>query len=220
MLCDCPGASGVLQREHKYSRCLVVSSSSFSVMASRSARLRLRAASIDLWVMTGRPSAVLHSLRRGNGVGESQVERFLFTGGIAALNCDTGGVEEESEECVALLDAKVPFLVARLRSRCFRAASCSRLAASSFRARSTGSSDRGFRLLGLMFIVRMTGAAWIHPLVSTCATGQASRGNGDRQRCDLQSPWQPWLGWAINEKAGFGKCTKDLLRTTSSTSFL
>lgn len=131
--------------------------------------------------MTGRPSAVLHSLWRGAGVGESCVVRFLVMGGIVALNCDTGGVEEESEECVALLDTKVPFLVARLRSLNLLAASCSRFAASSFLARTTGSSDRGFRLFGLMLIVRMTGAAWIHRLVSICAVGRASRGNGDRQ---------------------------------------
>ena len=100
---------------------------------------------------------------------------------VAIDEGDVGGVEEESEECVALLDTKVPFLVARLRSRDFRAASCSRLAASSFLARATGSSDRGFRLLGLMLIVRMTGAACIHRLVSICAAGRASRGNGGRQ---------------------------------------
>lgn len=47
-----------LQREHRYSRCLKVSRSSFSVMASRSARPRLRAANMDLWVITGLPSAV------------------------------------------------------------------------------------------------------------------------------------------------------------------
>jgi hypothetical protein len=173
------GASGVWQREHRYSRCLFVSSSSFSVMTSRSARLRLRAASIDLWVMTGRPSAVLHSLWRGAGVGESRIEKFLVTGGLVALsNCDTGAVEEESEECVALLETKVPFLVARLRSLALSAASCSRFAASSFLARTTGSSDRGFRFLGLMLIVRMTGAAWIHQHISICAAGRASRGNG------------------------------------------
>jgi hypothetical protein len=194
--CDWPGASGVLQREHRYSRCLVVSSSSFSVIISRSARLRLRAASIDLCVMTGRPSAVLHSLWRGAGVGESRVEKFLVMGGIAALNCDAGGVEEESEECVALLDTKVPFLVARLRSRSFRAASCSRFATSSFLARTTGSSPRGFRLLGLMFIVRMTGAAWIHQHISTCASGRASRGNGEGQ-CATYSSFHgghDWIG--------------------------
>lgn len=89
----------------------------------------------------------------------------MVTGGLVAWNCDSGGVEEESEECVALLDTKVPSLVARLRSLNLLAASCSRFAASSFLARTTGSSDRGFRLLGLMLIVRMTGAAWITDLL-------------------------------------------------------
>jgi hypothetical protein len=148
-------------------------------MTSRSARLRLRAASIDLWVMTGRPSAVLHWLWRGAGVGESRVEKFLIAGGLVALsNCGTGAVEEESEECVALLDTKVPFLVARLRSRSLSSASCSRFAISSFLARTTGSSDRGFRFLGLMLIVLMTGAAWVQQIISICATRRASRGNG------------------------------------------
>ena len=66
--------------------------------------------------MTGRPSAVLRSLLRAAGVGESWIERWLVKRGIVALNFDTGGVDEESGECVALLDTKVPFLVARLRS--------------------------------------------------------------------------------------------------------
>ena len=105
----------------------------------------------------------------------------MVTGGIGALNCDTGGVEEESEECVALLDMKVPSLVARLRSRNLFAASCSRFATSSFLARTTGSNDRGFLLLGFMLIVLMTGAAWVHRLISICTAGRASRGYSKRQ---------------------------------------
>ena len=112
--------------------------------------------------MTGRPSAVLQSLGWAAG-GGLQVERFLVMGELAALNCDTGGVEEESEECVVLL-TKVPFRVARRRSRRLFAASCSRFAASSFRARTTGSTDSRFLLLALMLIVRMTGAAYVKRL--------------------------------------------------------
>lgn len=173
-------------------------------MASRSARLRLRAASIDLWVMTGLPSAVLHSLWRGAGVGESRVEIFLVTGGFVALViCDTGCVGEESEECVALLDTKVPSLVARLRSRNLLAASCSRFATSSFLARITGSNDRGFLLLGLMFIVRMTGAAWVRRLVSICTAGRASRGYGERQCATYSLHGSHVWTRGINQKASW-----------------
>jgi len=108
--------------------------------------------------MTGRPSAVLQSCLRAGG-GESRVEKFLVIEGFVALNGDNGGVEDESDECVVLLETNVPFLVARRRSRRLFAASCSRFAASSFLARITGSTESRFLLLGLILIVRMTGAA-------------------------------------------------------------
>lgn len=146
---------------------------------------------------------MLHSLWRAAGVGESSVEKFLVTGEIFALNCDTGGVEEESEECVALLGTKVPFLVARLRSWAFMEASCSRFATSSFLARITGSNDRGFLLLGFMLIVRMTGAACVHRLINMCAAGRASRGYSKR-KCATYS-LQGSHVWArgINEQASW-----------------
>ena len=113
--------------------------------------------------MTGRPSAVLHSLWRAAEAagGELRAEKFLVIGGFVALAGDSGGVEEESQECVVLLEMNVPFLVARRRSRRVFAASCSRFAASSFLARTTGSTESRFLLLALMFIVRMTGAAYV-----------------------------------------------------------
>jgi hypothetical protein len=134
-------------------------------MASRSARPRLRAANIDLWVMTGLPSAVHHSFRREtDSDGESRVEKFV-TPGFKALKGESGGVEEESKECVLLLAANVPLRVACRRSRRVLAASCSRLAASSFLLRTVGSRGRGCLLLDLILIVRMTGAAYVHRLL-------------------------------------------------------
>lgn len=85
-----------MQREHKYSLCFDVSRPSFSVMASRSARPRLRAANIDLWVMTGLPSAVHNSFWRAFD-GESWIEKFV-TPNFGALKGDNGGVEDESDE--------------------------------------------------------------------------------------------------------------------------
>jgi hypothetical protein len=53
-----------------------------------------------------------------------------------------GGVVAEFEEWVLVLATKVPLRVANRRSRRVLEASCSRLAASSFWLRTTGSSDR------------------------------------------------------------------------------
>jgi hypothetical protein len=65
--------------------------------------------------------------------------------GFGALFCGviTGGVVDESDECVLLLATNVPLRVANRRSRRVLAASCSRLAASSFWLSMTGSRDRG-----------------------------------------------------------------------------
>ena len=95
----CPGVctSGVLQREHRNSRCFVVSCSSLSVMASRSARPRLRAANIDLWVMTGWPSMMLWAFWATEG----EIRGGFIARGFGGLFCDFivgGGVVVESEE--------------------------------------------------------------------------------------------------------------------------
>jgi len=110
-------------------------------MASRSARPRLRAANIDLWVTTGRPSMILWAWFATEG----EMRGGFIARGFGALFCDimVGGVDDESDEWVLLLATKVPLRVANRRSRLVLAASCSRLAASSFWFRMTGSSDRG-----------------------------------------------------------------------------
>ena len=120
-----------MQREQRNSRCFVVSCSSLSVMASRSARPRLRAANIDLWVMTGRPSMMLWAWWATDG--EIRLFRVGFIarplGGLLFCVIIVGGVVDESEEWVLLLATKVPLRVAVRRSRLVLEASCSRLAA-------------------------------------------------------------------------------------------
>lgn len=116
---------------------------------------------MDLWLMTGRPSAVAQSFW-WDAEWKSRVD-LLFVTGFDALGCDGGGGEEVSEDRLAI---NVPSRVACRRSRSFSAASCSRLAISSFLLRRTGSSDPGDLLLRLMLIVRMTGGFYIHRLVS------------------------------------------------------
>lgn len=120
--------------------------------------------------MTGLPSAVHHSFWRVAD-GGSRVEKFV-TAGFNALKGDSGGVEDESEECVVLLATNVPFRVACRRSRRVLAASCSRFATSSFLLSMTGSIDRGCLLLALILIVRMTGAAYVHRLLVFALDGE------------------------------------------------
>lgn len=140
--------------------------------------------------MTGLPSAVHHSFCRAADGGLRA--KKLVAAGFAVLNGDSGGVEEESDECVALLATNVPLRVACRRSRRVLAASCSRFAASSFLLRTTGSSDRGCLLLALILIVRMTGAAYVHRLLVFALQAERNPAElAEVNKCNLQSPWQP-----------------------------
>jgi hypothetical protein len=86
-----------LQREQRNSRCFVVSCSRRSVIASRSARPRLRAANIDLWVMTGLPFMMLWAFWATEGEIRGGFIARGF-GGLLFDNIVDGGVVVESEE--------------------------------------------------------------------------------------------------------------------------
>ena len=86
---------------------------------------------MDLWLITGRPSAVLQSLWRAVEL-RSRVEMLVGSGLDSLIWDNDNGGGELLGECDEDFATNVPSRVACRRSRNFSAASSSRLAASSF----------------------------------------------------------------------------------------